>query len=76
MSNGYCTDLIDPEKSALTNGRYKLHFDVDKYFTNRDIETIYPFIEIAFDVKNPTAQYHMPILLSPFGYTTYRGCES
>lgn len=61
------------KKSQITAGRYKIHFDVDKYFTLRRIETMYPFIEIVFDVKNPTGNYHIPILLSPFSYTTYRG---
>ena len=36
---------------------------------------MYPFIEIVFDVKNPAGHYHIPVLLSPFGYTTYRGSE-
>ncbi|XP_012279327.1 myb-like protein V isoform X2 [Orussus abietinus] len=73
--NGHCNDLGDPTKWNFTAGRYKIHFDVDKYFTLRRIETMYPFIEIVFDVKNPTNHYHMPVLLSPFGYTTYRGSD-
>lgn len=73
---GKCSDLIEIEKNILTKGRYKLHFDVDKYFSLRKIETLYPFIEIVFDVKNPVISYHIPILLSPFGYTTYRGMDS
>ncbi|KAK0076192.1 hypothetical protein PV325_005763 [Microctonus aethiopoides] len=71
--SGRCSDLVDMKKSQITAGRYKIHFDVDKYFTLRRIETMYPFIEIVFDVKNPTGNYHIPILLSPFSYTTYRG---
>lgn len=70
-SEGYCIDLV--EKLNCTIGRYKIHFDVDKYFTLRRIETIFPFVEIVFDVKNPNGHYHMPLLLSPFSYTTYRG---
>lgn len=73
--NGRCNDLVDNSKSNFTAGRYKMHFDVDKYFTLRRIETMYPFIEIVFDVKNPTGNYHIPVLLSPFGYTTYRGSD-
>ncbi|XP_034187095.1 uncharacterized protein LOC117607476 isoform X1 [Osmia lignaria lignaria] len=72
--NGRCVDLVDNMKH-FTAGRYKIHFDVDKYFTLRRIETMYPFIEIVFDVKNPAGHYHIPVLLSPFGYTTYRGSE-
>ncbi|XP_017887934.1 uncharacterized protein LOC108629651 isoform X3 [Ceratina calcarata] len=73
--NGRCVDLADNMKGNFTAGRYKIHFDVDKYFTLRRIETMYPFIEIVFDVKNPMGHYHIPVLLSPFGYTTYRGSE-
>ncbi|CAL1687364.1 unnamed protein product [Lasius platythorax] len=70
-AEGYCIDLV--EKVNCTIGRYKIHFDVDKYFTLRSIVTMFPFVEIIFDVKNPNGHYHMPLLLSPFGYTTYRG---
>ncbi|XP_011315399.1 uncharacterized protein [Fopius arisanus] len=73
--SGRCTDLVNTGKTAFTAGRYKMHFDVDKYFTLRRIETLYPFIEIVFDVKNPTGNYHIPVLLSPYGYTTYRGSD-
>lgn len=73
--NGRCVDLAENMKGNFTAGRYKIHFDVDKYFTLRRIETMYPFIEIVFDVKNPMGHYHIPVLLSPFGYTTYRGSE-
>ncbi|XP_050448024.1 uncharacterized protein LOC126849813 isoform X2 [Cataglyphis hispanica] len=70
-AEGYCVDLV--EKVNCTIGRYKIHFDVDKYFTLRRIETMFPFVEIVFDVKNPNGHYHMPLLLSPFSYSTYRG---
>ncbi|XP_014483570.1 PREDICTED: uncharacterized protein LOC106749040 isoform X3 [Dinoponera quadriceps] len=73
-SNGRCVDLLDHStKSVGMGGRYKIHLDVDKYFTLRRIETMYPFIEVVFDVKNPLNHYHIPVLLSPFGYSTYRG---
>lgn len=61
------------QRSDFTAGRYKLHFDVDRYFELRKLESLYPFIEIVFDVKSPQDHYHVPLLLSPFGYTTYRG---
>ncbi|XP_047114728.1 uncharacterized protein LOC124795009 isoform X2 [Schistocerca piceifrons] len=57
----------------LCSGRYKLHFDVDRYFDSTSQESLYPFVEIAFDVKSQQDHYHIPLLLSPFGYTTYRG---
>ncbi|XP_029177788.1 uncharacterized protein LOC114945672 isoform X2 [Nylanderia fulva] len=70
-TEGYCVDLVENIKCTI--GRYKIHFDVDKYFTLRRIETIYPFVEIVFDVKNINSHYHLPLLLSPFSYTIYRG---
>ncbi|XP_077254516.1 uncharacterized protein LOC143893234 isoform X1 [Temnothorax americanus] len=70
-ADGHCSDLV--EKLNGTIGRYKIHFDVDKYFTLKRIDTMFPFVEIVFDVKNPNSHYHIPLLLSPFGYTTYRG---
>ncbi|XP_076649689.1 uncharacterized protein LOC143357239 isoform X2 [Halictus rubicundus] len=73
--NGRCVDLVDSIRANFTAGRYKIHFDVDKYFTLRRIETMYPFIEIVFDVKDPAGHYNIPLLLSPFGYSTYRGFE-
>jgi len=69
--NGFCIDLV--EKMNCTTGRYKLHFDVAKYFTLRRVETLFPFVEIVFDVKNPNSHYHIPLLLSPFSYTVHRG---
>ncbi|XP_020282167.1 uncharacterized protein LOC109853962 [Pseudomyrmex gracilis] len=68
---GRCNDLVD--KVSCPAGRYKIHYDVDKYFSVRKIDTLFPFIEIIIDAKNPNTHYHLPLLLSPFGYTTYRG---
>ncbi|KAB0796909.1 hypothetical protein PPYR_10970 [Photinus pyralis] len=61
------------ERSDFTPGRYKLHYDVDRFFEARKQDTLYPFIEIVFDCRAPNDHYHVPLLLSPFGYTTYRG---
>ncbi|EEB18860.1 conserved hypothetical protein [Pediculus humanus corporis] len=54
-------------------GRYKLHIDIDEYFEKQSQETIFPFIEVAFDVKDASSHYHIPLLLTPFGYSTYKG---
>ncbi|KAL6256155.1 hypothetical protein P5V15_012273 [Pogonomyrmex californicus] len=69
--DGHCNDLV--EKVNGTIGRYKIHFDVDKYFTLKRVDTMFPFVEVVFDVRNTNAHYHIPLLLSPFGYTIYRG---
>ncbi|KAJ8928113.1 hypothetical protein NQ314_019339 [Rhamnusium bicolor] len=70
-SNGRFAQFL--ERNDFTPGRYKLHYDVDRYFEARKQNTLYPFIEIVFDSTLYTETYHIPMLLSPFGYTTYRG---
>lgn len=58
---------------SFSTGRYKLKFCVEQYFMSKNIESLYPFVEIVFDVKSVDQHYHIPLLLNPFGYTTYRG---
>jgi len=70
--DGRCAQLL-PEPAALSAGTYRLVFDIAKYFTSQDVETLYPFIAIAFSVRNGESHFHIPLLLSPNGYTTYRG---
>lgn len=68
---GRCADLADAE--TFQAGRYKLQFEVGKYFNDLKIKSLYPIIEITFDVTDAKEHYHIPLLLNPFGYTTYRG---
>ena len=51
---------------------FKLKFETKPYFENNNLESFYPFIEIIFTIKNDE-HYHVPLLLNPFGYSTYRG---
>ncbi len=53
--------------------RYRLTFNTSAYFAEQKIEAFYPYVQIAFEVRNPEVHHHIPLLLSPFGYTTYRG---
>ena len=56
------------------SGAYRLVFEVESYFAARDVEAFYPCVEIIFRVpETPAAHYHVPLLLSPFGFSTYRG---
>jgi len=57
---------------VLEFGTYKLRFEVQEYFDKQSIQTFYPFAEITFLVTT-NEHYHIPLLLSPFGYSTYRG---
>lgn len=69
--DGRIPDLL--KKGAVMElGTYKLRFEVQKYFSRQSIQTFYPFIEITFQVTT-NEHYHIPLLLSPFGYSTYRG---
>lgn len=56
----------------LDSGIYSLRFETKAYFSQRSVETLYPFVEVYFEVE-ADRHYHIPLLLSPFGYSTYRG---
>ena len=58
---------------SLPAGRYKLRFAVQEYFERTGRESFYPFVEIVFSVAAGGEHYHVPLLLNPFGYSTYRG---
>jgi 5-hydroxyisourate hydrolase len=70
--DGRARDLIAPGTS-LSEGDYRLKFDVGAYFTDRETDAFYDEIAIAFKVRDASQHYHVPLLLSPFGYSTYRG---
>ncbi|XP_014203749.1 uncharacterized protein LOC106636034 isoform X2 [Copidosoma floridanum] len=67
-ADGMCNDF----SKILSPGRYKFHYDVEKYYNTRKIGTIFPFIEIVFDIKDPQKKYHIPLMLTPYSYSTYR----
>lgn len=54
-------------------GVHRLTFDVESYFRDRQVECFYPEVTIAFSIEDASQHYHVPLLLSPFGYSTYRG---
>jgi len=61
------------DEAPLTPGPYRLVFDTRKYFERRGIRGFYPSVIILFEVAQGETHYHVPLLISPFGYTTYRG---
>jgi len=69
---GRCSELL-PEKEALTPGFYRMGFETATYFAACELEGLYPLVEITFQVRNAQQHFHIPLLLSPNGYTTYRG---
>jgi 5-hydroxyisourate hydrolase len=69
--DGRVTTLLAP--GSLVAGTYRISFDVGGYFAAAGRASFYPHVEIAFVVSTPSEHYHVPLLLSPFGYSTYRG---
>lgn len=58
-------DRLDP-------GRYQVRFETGEYFARDDLDTFYPEVTVTFEITGPE-HYHVPLLLSPFAYSTYRG---
>jgi len=58
---------------ALAAGSYRLTFDTGAYFEAQGVEGFYPEASITFLVRDPSEHFHVPLLLSPNGYSTYRG---
>ena len=54
-------------------GTYRIRFEVGDYFARTGTDAFYPRVEVTFRLDDPSEHYHVPILLGPFGYTTYRG---
>jgi 5-hydroxyisourate hydrolase len=57
----------------LGTGVYRLRFDTATYFAAQGFTGFYPEIVIAFEISDATGKYHVPVLLSPYAYSTYRG---
>jgi 5-hydroxyisourate hydrolase len=70
-ADGRCRTLLgeQPLQAAI----YKIRFDTSAYFVRQAVEGLYPFVDIVFAVSSPEEHYHIPLLLTPNGYTTYRG---
>lgn len=70
--DGRCAQLL-PAGEDLSPAVYRLSFDVGNYYGLQKIDTLYPQVEIVFQVRHGELHFHIPLLLSPNGYTTYRG---
>ena len=70
-NDGRIADLLPPDKK-LQLGIYKLVFETGIYYSAKSIKTFYPLVEIQFMISDDS-HYHIPLLISPFGYSTYRG---
>jgi 5-hydroxyisourate hydrolase len=70
--DGRCAQLL-PEGEDLSAGVYRLTFDTGIYYARQNIDALYPVVEVTFRARDGESHFHIPLLLSPYGYTTYRG---
>jgi 5-hydroxyisourate hydrolase len=71
-SDGRCSQLL-PDGEPLQEGQYRLAFDTAAYYASGGLQGLYPVVEITFQVREGESHFHIPLLLSPNSYTTYRG---
>jgi len=69
--DGRCGQLLLNEESAP--GLYRIVFDTGSYFRSLNTTALYPVVEVTFEAREGDARFHIPLLLSPHGYTIYRG---
>ena len=69
--NGRISNLV-PDERRLQPGNYRLTFDTKSYFFSINTKSFYPIVYIDFEITDDS-HYHVPLLLSPWGYSTYRG---
>jgi 5-hydroxyisourate hydrolase len=69
---GRCAQLL-PEGEDLCPGIYRLSFDTGGYYAMQKIDALHPVVEVTFLARDGESHFHIPLLLSPNGYTTYRG---
>jgi 5-hydroxyisourate hydrolase len=70
-ADGRLLDLLQP--GSLHSGVYELRFDTASYFARTQRVGFYPYVSVVFEIRAADEHYHVPLLLSPFGYSTYRG---
>ncbi|RNA07004.1 hydroxyisourate hydrolase [Brachionus plicatilis] len=59
--------------STLEEATYKLVFETENYYRSQNLETFYPQVLIYFKVENNTQNFHVPLVMNQYGYSTYRG---
>jgi 5-hydroxyisourate hydrolase len=69
--DGRCKTLLG--SNTLRAADYKIYFATSEYFYSQHLIGLYPYVEIVFTITDPDQHYHIPLLLTANGYTTYRG---
>ncbi|MDB5191738.1 MAG: uraH [Segetibacter sp.] len=70
-ADGRIPDFL-PSERKMEHGIYKMRFETKSYFDKQSLQAFYPFVEVVFEITSAD-HYHVPLLLNPFGYSTYRG---
>ena len=70
--HGRVDDLCSLDR-VLESGAYCLHFFTETYFLQGRSSVFYPYVEVVFNIDSGQENYHIPLILSSFGYSTYRG---
>jgi len=70
-ADGRITNLLP--RGALEARTYRLNFDTGSYFAAHDRPSFYPWVDLIFRISYPQQHHHVPLLLNPFGYSTYLG---
>ncbi len=71
-ADGRVAQLVD-NGSQVGAGTYRIAFSIGDYFHKRNIESFYTTVTVEFVVRDASAHHHVPLLVSPYGYSTYRG---
>lgn len=69
--DGRCPGLLRGE--PLTAGTFQLRFDTGEYWKQLKLEAFHPYAEVVFNINDPKEKYHVPLLITPHSYSTYRG---
>ena len=70
--DGRCPSCSE-ESEEMSAAVYRLIFDTGSYYSEKQINTLYPVVEVTFQARDGESHFHIALLLSPNGYTTYRG---
>jgi 5-hydroxyisourate hydrolase len=71
--DGRLSGLLPADSEHEAAGTYRLRFGTGPYFAATGTETFYPEVSVVFMITDPAEHHHVPLLISPYGYTTYRG---
>lgn len=71
-TDGRLKDLVE-KGTRLDAAMYELTFETGQYFMSHGVQPFHPRVSVMFEIADPDEHYHVPLLISPYGYTTYRG---